>query len=172
MPSRQKLKGKRGEAYVCDVLKENFGENFMRTPTSGAYVGGINVQRKEVMTRKQIEVTKSDIITPDSLPHLVIECKYGYPNFPFHQFGQDSKIKMLDEWITQLEITLDENDFGVIVFKITPRKGSFIAFPMKFESNFTLSKNKVYYDDRYIICDFEKFIEDNISEIKNLCSYK
>jgi Holliday junction resolvase len=49
MPSPQKAKGSGYERDVAKFLTELYGESFIRAPGSGAYVGGKNQVRKEVL---------------------------------------------------------------------------------------------------------------------------
>ena len=49
MPSPQKQKGSSWEREVARYLSEIYQESFIRAPGSGAYVGGTNSRRKEVL---------------------------------------------------------------------------------------------------------------------------
>ena len=54
MPSAQKTKGKGYENAVAKYLTGVYGSKFMRVPTSGAFLGGINYDRRVLMTEGQI----------------------------------------------------------------------------------------------------------------------
>ena len=84
MPSPQKTKGKGYENAVAKFLTETYGDKFMRVPTSGAFLGGINYDRRAFMTEGQVRAFKGDIIPPDDWNFFNCECKF-YKGFNFHQ---------------------------------------------------------------------------------------
>ena len=51
MPSPQKVKGKSFENAKAKFLTEIYGEKFIRVPTSGAFLGGQNYDRRHTMSR-------------------------------------------------------------------------------------------------------------------------
>ena len=65
MPSPQKVKGKSFENAKAKFLTEIYGEKFIRVPTSGAFLGGQNYDRRHTMSQGQIMAFKGDIIPPD-----------------------------------------------------------------------------------------------------------
>ena len=97
MTSPQKAKGNAWENTVAKHLTELYGESFIRVPHSGAYIGGTNQHRKEILHEGQIRSFKGDIIPGQSFPRLNAECK-SYKDFPFHQLFQGT-CKTLDVWI-------------------------------------------------------------------------
>ena len=54
MPSPQKQKGSSWEREVARYLSEIYQEGFIRAPGSGAYVGGKNKQRTQILHEGQI----------------------------------------------------------------------------------------------------------------------
>ena len=84
MPSKSKTKGSSFEREVAKELSDLYNESFVRTPSSGAYIGGSNVARKEVLSEGQIQSFRGDIIPPDDWKYFNVECK-SYADFPFHQ---------------------------------------------------------------------------------------
>ena len=54
MPSKSKTKGSSFEREVAKDLSELYEDSFVRTPSTGAYVGGTNVIRKERLSEGQI----------------------------------------------------------------------------------------------------------------------
>ena len=45
MPSKSKIKGSSFEREIAKELSDLYNESFVRTPSSGAYVGGSKVAR-------------------------------------------------------------------------------------------------------------------------------
>ena len=125
MPSPQKAKGSKFEREIAEFLTETYGENFMRVPNSGAYVGGINVHRKQVMSEGQVRSFKGDIIPGPSYSRFNIECK-SYKDFAFNQVLSGQTNKQLENWIEQAMEVADEGDFTVLFMKFN-RQGTFIA---------------------------------------------
>lgn len=124
MPSTSKIKGNSFERTIADFLTNLYGEKFMRAPGSGAYIGGKNAHRKQLLHEGQIRTFKGDIIPGESFLHLNAECK-SYRDFPFHQFFQ-GPIKVLDGWIEQCVAVSDPSDFNILFMKFN-RKGTFVA---------------------------------------------
>lgn len=169
MSSKSKTKGSSWEREVCKILSDNLGGSFIRSNNSGAFIGGKNSQRKNLLEKNQVRNMKGDIVPPDNLSKLNIEAK-NYNDIAFHQII-NGNCKQLDEWIEQTELPSDEHDLNLIIFKIT-RKGSWIVFPSSYESHFSLNSYCVYKNSKndYIVTDFIKFIEDNKDVIIQLGS--
>lgn len=98
MTNRNKDKGKSFERMVCVMFSEATGLSFQRVPSSGAFIGGSNFHRIKALSDSQVLIHRGDIIPPDELPNLVIECK-ARKDFPFHRLLNSSK--ELDDWIEQ-----------------------------------------------------------------------
>ena len=129
MSSKSKTKGSSWERDVCQTLSELYNDNFMRVPNSGAYTGGMNAHRKDVLTTEQIKLSKGDIIPPVSFCNFVAECK-NYADFPFHQLVKKSRIALLDTWIDQVELDSAQKDLWLLFIKIT-RKGTYVLYDTK-----------------------------------------
>ena len=76
MPSRQKNKGNNFERVVAKHLSNVFGYNFERVPTSGAMTGGINEHVLDRLSRSQKLLLEGDLIPPDEMYNIKIECNY------------------------------------------------------------------------------------------------
>lgn len=100
MRKNSKKKGNRGENELAKMLCERFGEgSFKRTPSSGAYTGGINREKAEDLPWEAKITLASDIITPANF-NFVIEHKF-YQEVNFWNLFS-SKSQWL-EWIEQAE---------------------------------------------------------------------
>lgn len=124
MPSPQKTKGKGYENSIAKFLTETYGEKFIRVPTSGAFLGGQNYDRRHSMTEGQVRAFKGDIIPPDNWNKFNCECKF-YKDFLFHKLYSDAKL--LDGWITETLDTANQGDLNLILMKFN-RIGEFVAF--------------------------------------------
>jgi len=170
MTSPQKAKGNSWERKVADHLTALYGEKFLRVPGSGAYIGGMNVHRKETLHEAQVRSFKGDIVPGESFPRLNAECK-SYKDFPFHQLFQGS-CKILDEWISQCMDVADEGDFNIIFMKFN-RKGMYVAVqaqpntsPLFFTRNFNYGSA---HHGHWFIMDYDLFWELNADKVRDLC---
>ena len=127
MPSASKNKGSGFEREVSKFLSDLYGENFMRAPGSGAYTGGSNSHRKQILHEGQIRNFKGDIIPGQSFPMFNCECKF-YADFQFHQLFDESK--QLNTWIDQLMTASDVGDFNILIMKFN-RRGRYVAVQAK-----------------------------------------
>ena len=139
MPSPSKNKGSGFEREVAKFLSDLYGESFIRAPGSGAYVGGKNQNRTEILHEGQIRSFKGDIVPGQSFDALNIECKF-YADFPFHQVLSGS-CRQLEEWLDQLMDVHEEGDFDVLFMKFN-RKGRFICVPSRYTF---VSDQFIYY---------------------------
>lgn len=170
MTSRQKQKGNSWELFISAYLGETLGGNFMRVPSSGAYIGKSNAYRKANMSTNQVAAMKSDLIPPDDLRKLNIEAK-SYANITFHHII-DGCCKQLNSWIEQTEAPADDGDLSFTIFKIT-RKGSWCVFKRELEGHFKLDSYVVYKKDdinSYIVTDFKSFFKNNKDAIRGLAA--
>ena len=126
MTSKSKAKGSSWERDVCQTLSELYDDNFMRVPNSGAYTGGMNAHRKDVLTTEQIKLSRGDIVPPVLFCNFVAECK-NYAEFPFHQLVKKNRIALLDTWIEQVELDSEDKDLWLLFIKIT-RKGTYLLY--------------------------------------------
>ena len=157
MPNPNKQKGNRWEREVADHLSVIFGLSFQRIPNSGAFVGGKNSFRKDILSESQLLLSNGDIIVPDELKHISIECK-SYRDFSFSSLFTTNKT--LDGWIKQSK-TSDRQWF--LVIKIT-HSGSFVVF----DSSMKWVKSGPYMKYKgSIICSMDTFFESNRDIILN-----
>ena len=99
MANKNKNKGKAFERQICEILSKCFGLNFQRVPNSGAFVGGLNIQRYDKLTEEQKLLADGDIIVPKELSHISMECK-SYKDFSFSSlFLGKCIIRRLDKTI-------------------------------------------------------------------------
>lgn len=167
MTSPSKAKGNSFERQTADFLTALYGEKFIRAPGSGAYVGGKNASRKQMLHEGQIRNFKGDIVPGQSFPRLNAECK-SYKDFPFHQLFSNN-IKVLEGWIEQCMDVADEGDFNIIFMKFN-RKGTYIATP---DTTSLILSNHIKYKSNHhgtwIFSDHNKFWELNDTIVKQLC---
>lgn len=159
-----KRKGNSGERELASILSKHLGGFFQRVQSSGSFIGKSNNIRKETMSATQIRAAKADIIPPDEFPKLVVECK-AYRDFQYHAFATSQDIQKLDNWIKELEFDCDENDVGILCFKIN-RKGWSICVSIKYLQEFQLDNYIVY--KKYIITGLEDFLTKNSEKFKSL----
>ena len=171
MPSPSKAKGNSFERQTADFLTNLYGEKFIRAPGSGAYVGGKNTHRKEVLHEGQIRSFKGDIVPGQSFSKMNAECK-SYKEFPFHQLFS-GEVKLLESWIDQCMDVADEGDFNIIFMKFN-RKGTYVAIQAQpnqtdlfFTRHFNYASKK---HSHWFIMDHDLFFELNAETVKALCS--
>lgn len=134
MPSKSKTKGNSWELEVAKFLTQTYGQQFIRIPGSGAFVGGKNNIRKQLLDESQLQSKKGDIHPPSGWKFWNIECK-NYGEFPFHQLWT-SDVKILDSWIQQQKDVESHGDLNLILIKIT-RKDCWVVYPnsLKFSTD-------------------------------------
>lgn len=156
------------ERDIAEIFTEAFGQKFYRVPGSGAFVGGKNKLRLETMTDGQKRLFSGDIIPPEELNGLAIECKTR-KGFNFNQLFQNSN-KELNSWIDQ---TFENNPLlGLLIFKYA-RSPTFVLF----KARFCLSRGDSYFfynptiQEPYIITEFTKeWLDENTKIIQNIIS--
>ena len=165
MPSKSKTKGSSFERDVAKELSELYNESFVRTPSSGAYIGGSNVARKEVLSEGQIQSFRGDIIPPDDWKYFNVECK-SYADFPFHQLLLNDDVRLLDEWAEQLLQVAEEKDLNLLILKFN-RKGKYIGFQKHLLNSSFYIHQYVHYKG-WIFTGYNEFIKQNNGSIKDL----
>ena len=164
MPSPQKKKGSSFEREVAKFLSDTYSESFIRAPGSGAYVGGKNQVRKDVLHEGQIRSFKGDIVPGQSFPLFNAECK-SYADFPFHLVLL-GECKVLNNWIDQLMTVSEENDLNILFMKFN-RKGRFVAVQCGLTwitDNFMYYSTKKYGD--WLLIEFDDFFKNNKDLLK------
>lgn len=164
MTSPQKAKGSSFEREVATHLTKLYSESFIRAPGSGAYVGGKNQSRKQMLHEGQVRSFKGDIVPGQSFTKFNAECK-SYADFPFHQVLAGS-CKQLDGWLSQLMDVADEGDLNILFVKIN-RKGRFVAVQSKYT---WVTDQFMYYTSQkhgdWILVDFDHFFSHNKDLLK------
>lgn len=160
MSNANKNKGKRFEREVAEMLTNAFGLNFCRVPNSGAFVGGQNSFRRSNLSPSQESLMTGDIIVPEELFHITLECK-NYKEFSFASLFTENKL--LDKWIEQAKHPVK---FWFLIFKIN-REGAFVVFDSRLLSYLRITGNNMLYKDA-IILPLEQFFELNKDQILNL----
>lgn len=130
----------------------------MRSPSSGAYLGGQNRDRRIGMTQGQIKAHKGDIIPPDDWHHFNCEVKF-YKDFKFHQLFSESKT--LNAWIQETMQTSDPGDLNLIFMKFN-RIGEFVAYQSI--EQFSATQYTVYLDS-WCVTSKEQFWNPRNQEI-------
>jgi hypothetical protein len=169
MPSPSKSKGNSFERQTADFLTKLYGEKFIRAPGSGAYVGGKNTHRKQLLHDGQIRNFKSDIVPGESFPKLNAECK-SYKDFPFHQLFSGN-VKILESWIDQCMIAADAGDFNIIIMKFN-RKGTYVAVELTNNTCLQLVRYINYgsaKNGHWAIMDHDTFWDLNADTVRTLC---
>ena len=159
MPSPSKNKGSSFERDVSRFLSDLYGESFIRAPGSGAYIGGKNQSRTQVLHEGQIRSFKGDIVPGQSFAKFNAECK-SYKDFPFHQL-YTGECKVLDGWIEQMMDVSEEGDVNILFMKFN-RKGKFVVVQSGktwVTDQFTYYTSKAYGD--WIVIDFDHFFKHN-----------
>lgn len=168
MPSPQKQKGNSFEREVATHLSKLYDESFIRAPGSGAYVGGKNTNRMQLLHEGQIRSFKGDIVPGQSFVKMNAECK-SYNDFPFHQVLA-GECKTLDGWIEQMMAVAEQGDLNILFMKFN-RKGKFVCV----QSSLTwVTDHFLYYTSKthkdWIIIEWENFFRLNKDLLKLYCS--
>lgn len=164
MPSPSKQKGNSWEREVAGYLSKLYEESFIRAPGSGAYVGGKNQARTQVLHEGQIRSFKGDIVPGQSFGKLNAECK-SFADFPFH-LALAGNCKVLDVWLDQMMAVADPDDLNVLFMKFN-RKGSFVAVQthLTWVTDIFLYYTSTKHKD-WLIIDFEHFFKHNTDLFK------
>ena len=164
MTSPQKAKGSGFEREIAKYLSEKYSESFIRAPGSGAYVGGKNQVRKEVLHEGQIRSFKGDVVPGQSFKRMNIECKF-YADFPFHLL-LTGDCKVIDAWLDQLMDVADVDDVNLLFMKFN-RKGKYVCVQSKLT---WISDNFIYYTSKkhgdWMIFEFDSFFKHNVNLLK------
>jgi hypothetical protein len=168
MPNPQKQKGNSFEREVAIHLSKLYNESFIRAPGSGAYVGGKNQVRTQILHEGQIRSFKGDIVPGQSFSKMNAECK-SYADFPFHQVLA-GECKTLDAWIDQMMAVAETDDLNILFMKFN-RKGKFVCVQSKLTwvtDHFLYYSSKAYKD--WLIIEWDNFFRLNKDLLKAYCS--
>lgn len=168
MPNPQKQKGNSFEREVAVFLSNLYNESFIRAPGSGAYVGGKNQVRTQILHEGQIRSFKGDIVPGQSFSKMNAECK-SYADFPFHQV-LSGECKTLDAWIDQMMAVSESADVNILFMKFN-RKGKFVCV----QTNLTwVTDHFLYYSTKkykdWLILEWDNFFRLNKDLLKAYCS--
>lgn len=164
MPSPQKAKGNAFERDVAKHLSNIFEANFARVPTSGAMTGGANAHVLDRLSDSQKLLLEGDIIPPDHLYKLKIECK-AHKSFSFAKLFTENKL--FDDWIEQARA---RDKVWFLIFKIN-NKGKYVAFTRNvFKTcNELDDRNYLLYKKYYYITPMDNFFEKYKTSLLRLC---
>lgn len=164
MTSPQKAKGNGFERVVAKHLSEIFDSNFTRVPTSGAMTGGMNAHVLERLTDSQKLLLEGDIIPPDHMYNIKIECK-AHKSFSFAKLFSTNK--QLDDWIDQAK---SDEKVWFLVFKIN-NQGTHICFSEKTFNNCDrlLGRNYLLYKNESYITSMDGFFEQYKDVLLQIC---
>ena len=164
MSSPQKAKGSGFEREIAKYLSEKYSESFIRAPGSGAYIGGKNQSRTQILHEGQIRSFKGDIVPGQTFTKMNVECKF-YADFPFHLL-LSGECKVIDGWLEQLMDVADPDDCNILFMKFN-RKGRYIAVQSKLT---WVTDNFLYYTSPklgdWIIMEFDSFFLHNSTLLK------
>lgn len=167
MASKSKTKGASYERELAKFLSDLYSDSFVRTPSSGAYIGGKNQKRTEYLSEGQVRSFKGDIIPPDRWKFFNAEAK-SYADFQFHQLFSDGVIPLLEGWINQTMEVADNGDLNVIFMKFS-RKGQYVCYQTSLEwetPHSTLYHSKNH--GAWVFCGAEKFWELHYDKVENV----
>lgn len=167
--SASKNKGKIGERELSKIFQKTFGGSWIRTFTSGAYTGGVNKFRSQILSESQLLNQSNDIVAPDEFPNVAIECKF-YKDFDFHHLFRVEGNAILNDWINQVENSgIDmKKAFPMICFKIN-RKGWFCCLWENKLQKYNFKNIQHFYyckdDKNFVICELEALLKDFKEEL-------
>lgn len=167
MSNKSKAKGNGAERDLCKILSEELGGSFTRVPNSGSFTGATNSYRIEKLSSTQNKIFRGDIIPPDNMPNMYIECK-AYKDFRFHQLLQSGNCPILETWIKQTMVGTTKLDAIFICFKINLR-GWYIAIPAN--NSYVLNNYCIYNSGhgQMYITEMISFLKINSQQIVKKC---
>lgn len=166
--SKSKQKGNSFEREVATYMSKLYEDSFVRAAHSGAFIGGSNNHRKNILSENQTKSFKGDIVPPDTWSNFNAEAK-SYADFPFHLL-LSGKCKQFDNWIEQLMDVADLDDCNILFMKFN-HKGKYVAVQTKFTwitDNFILYSSPIHGD--WVFIEYEQFFKLNNSLLKAYCS--
>lgn len=160
MAVNSKKKGNRYENSIAKRFSEHFNDEFRRTPSSGALVGGNNRVQAYKLREDAQEIFASDVIAPPWFKFL-IETKDYADDPKFHHIVQGHS-STLDKWLATLtEDAAFAKKMPLLVFKLS-RKGEFAcvrrATEHGFLLDFDLPDNLLIYRGNWVIMPLDDFL--------------
>ena len=171
MGNKSKNIGKGFERDIANQLTAFFKLPFQRVPNSGGFVGGSNYTRMASMSGSQILLTRGDIIVPDEMPRLMIECKKRN-SIAYHQFMHIDGSKEINSWIDQCLVDVEHSDVSIflLVFK-SNNVGKFVLFDAGKLNPGTNYVCYSYNNRAFWITEFdERFLEANKETFLKECA--
>lgn len=168
MGSRSKDKGSNAEREVSKILATHLGGYWVRTPGSGAFVGGSNAHRSASMSPGQVRHHRGDLMPPDDLMHMVIEVKH-YASIPWHHL-LSPQCRQMDGWLDQLHHDTKDGDLPILLWKVD-RCGWFVTVSAT-RFLWTLPDATLRYHSAkhglQIICQLESFLMLNLAMMRKI----
>ena len=164
--SASKNKGNAGEREACGILGKIFEGSFLRSPSSGAFIGRKNAWRKDVISAGQTTQLKGDVVPPDHMLNMVLEVK-SYKELRWHQLVQPNGCAQIDEWLEQCNATNDPGDEWFILMKFA-RISWFVAVPTLHASYYQF-ENHIRYSGKHgsvWISEMQSFFESNRQKVE------
>jgi len=165
--SKSKIKGSGFELKIAKDLSTLYSASFVRCTSSGAYIGGANIFRKDKLSTNQTKSFKGDIVPPDDWKFFNAECKF-YADFRFHLLLTGEQ-KVLDGWIEQSKTVADKSDVNIVFMKFN-RIGMYVAVeshPLwKFDNQcvYNSAKHGVWH-----VVSYDEFFKNNSAQLRQLC---
>lgn len=161
MSINSKNKGNVWERALCKILKERFpGRDFSRVPTSGAFFGKSNKEKRSLAEDNVKEVLSGDIICPSDF-RFSVECK-SYADISFWDLFNESSD--LHSWMRQCTEDAEfTNKVPLLVVKINNHKpfvGTTLLLP---DLVFTHKHFNFYTLEEFLRFDDTVFFEENIN---------
>ena len=152
MAINSKQKGKSWERALCKILKERFpGRDFSRVPTSGAFFGKTNKEKRSLAEDNVKEVLSGDIICPSDF-RFSIECK-SYANISFWDLFNESSD--LHSWMKQCsEDAAFVNKDPLLVVKINNHK-PFVAIKLEYDGYVFEHRGFFFYNLEDLLTKFD-----------------
>lgn len=157
MAINSKNKGSSWERAFCKILKERFpGRDFSRVPTSGAFFGKSNKEKRSLAEDNVKEVLSGDVICPSEFKFSV-ECK-SYAEISFWDLFNESSD--LNSWIKQCsEDSEFVNKVPLLAVKINNHK-PFVATTLNLPNQiFTYKGFNFFRLDDFLKFDDATFFE-------------
>lgn len=162
--NRNKNKGKTYEREVAAFLSKITSYNFGRVPNSGAFTGGKNAFRRDILDESQMALCEGDIITPKEWNKTRIECKF-YKDFSWASIFKKDGDSELNKWIRQAKDGV--RPIWFLCFKIN-HQGQYVVFDISLFEKFITPITWIQYNNDYCITELESFFNNNKDIINNL----
>jgi len=140
--------GNRAERKVAALLSLVFKKPFIRTPTSGAYVGGSNRQRIITLDNNQVRLMRGDIIPPENY-NVVIEVKKRNV-FSFGKLFTAQLPKELCNWLVQVRNDASIDNSNYLLFILISRIDTFLV--IEYDETFLLDNVMLFEYNNICYC--------------------